>query len=84
MGSLLILLRLWEPARRRVSSLPENHYGERSLEPGLQYARGVRRWEWRRREKSTVYPIISDRGGGGSHHGPAGVLLRFFLCIWWF
>ena len=41
MGSLLILLRLWEPARRRVSSLPENHYGERSLEPGLQYHGGI-------------------------------------------
>ena len=35
-GSLLVFFL----ARRLVTSLPENHYGERYLAHGLQYARG--------------------------------------------
>ena len=35
-GSLLVLFL----DRRLVASLPENHYGERYLAQGLQYARG--------------------------------------------
>ena len=54
------------------------------LEPGLQYARGVWRW-WRGQSgKTTVYPNISDRGGGEGHLYPAGVPLMFFLRLWWF
>ena len=70
--------------KRLVSSLPENHCGERfSCCMGCSTHVGVV-GGGAGEGKGHVFLNFSDRGGGGGHLYPAGGLLTFSRILGWF
>ena len=73
--------------KRLVTSLPENHYGERflwcmgcSTHVGIVEGGASGAGEG----KGLVFPNFSYRGGGGGHLYPAGEPLTFSRILGWF